>query len=229
MDLGKSSYAEAVELQLGLVRRLQGLDREEAYLILTEHNPPVITMGISAAEGNVLATGAQLEAEGIELHRTRRGGDVTYHGPGQLVCYPILQLRRHGKSLRRYQRDLEEVIIRVLSRFGADTFRREGLTGVWTPEGKIAAIGVAVARWVSYHGFAVNICPNMDHFQLIVPCGLSNEPVMSLRNLVDGPVSVEAAKPLVIEEMVTVFGFTGWKEVTSDQLSEMRQAILRSR
>ena len=212
IDLGRSSYTEAIELQTRLVTRLQGLAREEACLILTEHDPPVITLGVSASEGNVVASRHQLESEGIELHKTRRGGDVTYHGPGQLVCYPILQLKRHGKSLRQYQRDLEEVVIRALARLGVEAGRRDALTGVWTSEGKIAAIGVAVSRWVSYHGFAVNVCPNMDHFRLIVPCGLADERVTSLAVLGGKPVTIDQMKPLVIEATAEVFGFSAWRQ-----------------
>jgi len=217
IDLGESSYAEALELQTRLVERLQGLDRQEAYLILTEHVPPVITLGVSAAAGNVLATRRQLEAEGIELHKTRRGGDVTYHGPGQLVCYPVLQLRHHGKSLRRYQRDLEEVVIRTLARLGVQASRRDGLTGVWTSQGKIAAIGVAVSKWVSYHGFALNVSPRMDHFQLIVPCGLADERVTSLEMLTNRSVTVEQVKPFVIAALVDVFGFANWRQIEPGQ------------
>ena len=210
LDLGRSSYADALDLQQRLVALVRRSPLEAAYLILTEHFPPAITLGVSASQRNVLVAEATLAAAGIELHHARRGGDVTYHGPGQLVGYPILRVDLHGKSLRLYVRQLEEVLIRALSRMGVPARREQGLTGVWVGVGKVAAIGVAVSRWVSYHGFAVNVAPNMRHFEMIVPCGLHGVQVTCLAETTGG-LTVNDLKQPIVESMVEVFGFSGFR------------------
>ncbi|MDP7637147.1 MAG: lipoyl(octanoyl) transferase LipB, partial [Phycisphaerae bacterium] len=143
LDVGRCSYARTLELQHALVGKVKADPDESAYLVLVEHDPPVITVGKSGKREHILASRRKLAAHGIEIVDTGRGGDVTYHGPGQIVGYPILRVDRHGRDVHRYLRDIEEVLIRVLSRFGIEGGRSEGLTGVWVGPEKVAAIGIA--------------------------------------------------------------------------------------
>jgi len=209
MDSGRSPYDETLALQQRLVTQVRTSEEELAYLVLVQHDPPVITLGRDTDKRNVVASPDELAGMGIEVRPTTRGGDVTYHGPGQLVGYPILRIDRHGRDVHRYLRDLEEVLIRLLGRFGIDGGRREDLTGVWAAGGKVAAIGIAVRRWVSYHGFALNVCPDLSHFRTIVPCGLWGESVTSMSAELGRDVSVGDLAPALIECMVDVFGFDG--------------------
>jgi len=168
---GLVPYAEAVERQLAAVaERKAGTAGDR--LVLVEH-PPVFTIGVRpGAEQHLVWQEAQLRSTGIEVHRTSRGGDVTYHGPGQLVGYPIISLQER-RDLHAYLRDLEEVLIRATAHFGLEASRRDGLTGIWVGNRKIDAIGVAVKSWITYHGFALNVDPNLEHFGGIVPCGIA--------------------------------------------------------
>jgi lipoyl(octanoyl) transferase len=181
--LGRVEYSTALELQQTLVRLVKE-GRISHSLLLLEH-PPVITLGRNAGEKNIVASREFLAANGVELHETDRGGDVTFHGPGQLVGYPIFDLRAFQPRIGAvdFVRKLEEVLIRACGDLGVVTERIPGLTGVWTqndPPGKIAAIGVHISRAVTSHGFALNVNTNLDYFKLIVPCGISDKPVTSL-------------------------------------------------
>jgi lipoyl(octanoyl) transferase len=183
MFLGRVDYSIALELQQTLVRLVKE-DRISHTLLLLEH-PPVITMGRNAGEQNIVASREFLAANGVELHETDRGGDVTFHGPGQLVGYPIFDLRAFEPRIGavEFVRKLEEALIRTCGDLGVVTERILGLTGVWTQDevpGKIAAIGVHISRAVTSHGFALNATTNLDYFKLIVPCGISDKPVTSL-------------------------------------------------
>lgn len=171
-DWGRTDYPDATARQLALVdRRIRGEISDQ--LIFTEHNA-VYTVGVRhGSVKNLLWDPAQLAAQGISVADTNRGGDITYHGPGQIVGYPIVDLSA-VKDLHAYLRFLEEVMIRSMGRLGLAATRREGLTGIWVGSRKIAAIGVAVRRWVAYHGFAFNVAPNLDHFAGIVPCGIAS-------------------------------------------------------
>jgi lipoate-protein ligase B len=211
IDVGRMAYAPALRLQQRLVAEVKAAPEERAYLVLVEHDPPVITLGRGAKAQNVVAPRDRLAAEGIEVRESSRGGDVTYHGPGQLVGYPILRLDLRGRDVRRYLRDLEETLIRALARLGVTGTRSEGQTGVWVEGEKVAAIGVAVTRWVTYHGFALNVSTDLSHFHLIVPCGIHDRAVTSLERLLGRPVSLAGVKPLVAECLVEVFGFAGAK------------------
>jgi lipoyl(octanoyl) transferase len=177
--LGRVPYAEALELQARLVaERRSGSIRD--HLLLLEH-PHVITMGSSAHDDHVLLDEPERELLGIELFDTGRGGDVTYHGPGQLIGYPVLDLKPDRCDLHRYIRDLEEVIIRALSDFDIAAMRTEGRTGVWVAGAKIAAIGVRVSSgWITSHGFALNITTDLRYFEAIVPCGIRDRGVTSM-------------------------------------------------
>ncbi|MGH2570816.1 MAG: lipoyl(octanoyl) transferase LipB, partial [bacterium] len=173
-------------------------------LLLLEH-PPVVTLGRSATDGNVLASREALRARGIELHACGRGGDVTFHGPGQLVGYPILDLNPDRRDVRRYVRDLEEVLIRTLGDFGVGAGRIPGLTGVWIGDLKIAAIGVRIARWVTTHGFAWNVANDLDGFRVIVPCGISDRGVTSLSRVLGREVSLDEVKAPLVRRFGEVF------------------------
>ena len=181
--LGRVDYSLALGLQQTLVQQVKE-GRISHTLLLLEH-PPVITMGRNAGEQNIVASRESLAAAGVELHETDRGGDVTFHGPGQLVGYPIFDLRAFEPRIGAvdFVRKLEEALIRTCGDLGVVTHRVAGLTGVWTEDevpGKIAAIGVHISRAVTSHGFALNVTTNLDYFKLIVPCGISDKPVTSL-------------------------------------------------
>jgi lipoyl(octanoyl) transferase len=176
-------YAQALEMQRSLVAERQA-QRVDDHLLLLEH-PAVLTLGVRGDGGrtHILATDAALAARGIRVLEAGRGGDVTYHGPGQLVGYPILDLNPNRRDVHRYVRDLEEVLIRTAGDFGVTATRVPGLTGVWVGADKLAAIGVRIARWVTSHGFAFNVDTRLDDFDLIVPCGIADRGVTSLAKL----------------------------------------------
>jgi lipoyl(octanoyl) transferase len=173
-------------------------------LLLLEH-PPVITLGRGADPAHVIASPEELARRGIPLHETDRGGDVTLHAPGQLVGYPILDLRARGRDVHRYLRDLEEVLIRALSSWGLEAGRVPGATGVWKGNDKVAAIGVAVKRWVTCHGFALNADVDLSLFDAIIPCGLVGTGVTGLSRLLGRPVGVEEAAGRVRAAWPAVF------------------------
>jgi len=197
--LGCVDYAIALELQQTLVRLVKE-GRISHTLLLLEH-PPVITLGRNAGAQNIVASREFLAANGVELHETDRGGDVTFHGPGQLVGYPIFDLRAFEPRIGAvdFVRKLEEVLIRTCGDLGVVTERIPGLTGVWTqndPPGKIAAIGVHISRAVTSHGFALNVNTNLDYFKLIVPCGIADKPVTSLEHeIAQSPLSRDRKVP----------------------------------
>ena len=179
-DLGRMGYAEALALQGQLVEGRKA-GRIADQLLFVEH-PHVITLGRNAKDHHVLASPEVLTRAGIDLRVTNRGGDVTYHGPGQLVGYPILDLKEWQRDVMAYVRGLEESLIGAIAEFGLRGERVEGMTGVWVDGQKVAAIGVHLSRWVTSHGFALNIDTDLDYFRYIVPCGLTR-PVTSLRRL----------------------------------------------
>jgi lipoate-protein ligase B len=210
--LGRQDYQEAWKLQKETAgERLAGELPDT--LLLLEH-PPTITLGRAADRSHLRASAAELERAGITVVESDRGGDVTYHGPGQLVGYPILNLREppHTPDLHAYLRALEETLIRALAVFGVIAGRFPGYTGVWTrldtphPE-KIAAIGIKSSRWITLHGFALNVCPDLSHFDRIVPCGIHEYGVTSLSRLLDRPVAMAAVLPSVEAAFLEVFGY----------------------
>lgn len=171
-DLGTLSYASALELQRGVARaRISGAIGEDV-LLLVEH-PPVVTLGRSAKQQHLLASPALLAARGVELFEVERGGDVTFHGPGQLVGYPIVDLKRHKQDLHWYLRQVEAALIHGLAPFGIVGERSIGQTGVWTQGRKLASIGVHARDWVTWHGFALNVTTDLSWFDLMVPCGIA--------------------------------------------------------
>jgi len=209
--LGVVPYAEALTLQRALVEDRKA-DRIDDTLLLVEH-PHVLTLGVrgDGGRGHILASDAALATRGIEIFETGRGGDITYHGPGQLVGYPIISLKPDRCDVHKYVRDLEEVLIRTAADYRIDAGRIEGLTGVWVAaekqEGaeKLAAIGVRISRWVTSHGFALNVTTDLEYFNLIVPCGIADRGVTSLDRLLRRPVDVNEVGDRVAAQFARVF------------------------
>jgi len=203
--LGLVPYGDALELQKELVSQRRAGEIGDTLLLL-EH-PHVITLGSGAHDENVLVSPEERAARGIELFETGRGGDVTYHGPGQLVGYPILDLKPDRQDLHRYLRDLEEMLIGVLAEFGVEGGRKAGLTGVWAGDRKLAAIGVRVSSgWITSHGFALNVSTDLGFFGAIVPCGIRDHGVGSLSEETGRAVPLAEAEAAVVRQMARVFG-----------------------
>ena len=203
--LGLVPYADALALQTHLVEeRRHG--RIGDVLLLDEH-PHVLTLGVRGDGGrsHILAAPDVLGSRGVEVHETGRGGDITYHGPGQIVGYPIIDLKPDRCDVHRYVRDLEEVSIRVAADYGLTGERVAGLTGVWVGGEKIAAIGVRIARWITSHGFALNVTTDLDYFNLIVPCGIADRGVTSLSKLLGRPVDHREVEDRLVQRFTEVF------------------------
>ena len=204
--LGRMSYAEAVEFQQALV-----VDRRAGrlpdLLLLLQH-PHIVTLGVSARKSlsNLRVSRQLLQAMGVELYDAPRGGDITYHGPGQVVGYPIIDLRPDRCDVHRYVRDLETVLMRTALAFGVRTTQIPGLTGVWAGDDKLAAIGVRLSRWVTSHGFALNVDTDLSYFDLIRPCGIEGRGVTSLAHLTGAQVSSRAVEDVLVREFCAVFG-----------------------
>ena len=216
-------YAEALELQKDLVEARKAGSIPDQLLLL--QHPPVITLGVKARSDrtNVLASPQALERQGVQLFETGRGGDVTYHGPGQLVGYPILDLRPDRCDVHRYVRDMEDALIRVAAAFGITSGRVAGLTGVWVGNEKLAAIGVRISRWVTSHGFAFNVTTDLTHFDLIVPCGIVDKGVTSLERLLGRTVPMREVEDAAAESFARVFGRAAVEPAPS--ISRSRQGV----
>ena len=203
--LGLVDYQAALDLQRDLVeRRKRGEIPDQ--LLLLEH-PDVITLGVKTRSdrSHVLETPEALAARGVALFETGRGGDVTYHGPGQLVGYPIFDLKPDRCDVHRYVRDLEDALILAVAEFGVTAGRVEGLTGIWVGEDKLAAIGVRISRWVTSHGFALNVNTDLSRFGLIVPCGIVGRGVTSLQRILGHDVSMDEVAGAVVRAFEAVF------------------------
>lgn len=205
VDCGRMSYADAWALQRALVAARQA-DRIEDVILLVEH-PPVITVGRGGRSAHILVPRDLLAARGFDVYDVERGGDVTYHGPGQLVGYPIVNLRALDEDVVRYVRLLEAALIHALEGFGIAAQRVRGYPGVWVGDAKIAAVGVAIKRKVTMHGFALNVAPDLDHFAVINPCGLG-KPVTSMARVLGRPVPLTEAQPSVAQSLGEVFEMT---------------------
>ena len=204
--LGRIGYREALGLQLRIVERIKAAEPADAVLLLLEHHP-VITIGRSGGAENLVASPEELARRGVQLVETSRGGDITYHGPGQLVGYPIVRLPEHARDVHRFLRNLEATLIGALGRFGIDGRRVPRYTGVWVGDEKVAAIGVAFTRWVSYHGFALNVATDLAAFDLIVPCGIAGKRVTSMARLLGHAPDWAEVEAALVEEFVRHFGF----------------------
>jgi lipoyl(octanoyl) transferase len=203
--LGLVGYGEALALQQELVEARRA-DRIPDVLLLLEHSP-VITLGVRSdiSRANVVATGERLAELGVAIHETGRGGDVTYHGPGQVVGYPIMDLRPDRCDVHRYVRDLEDVMIRTCAGYGVSAGRMSGMTGTWIGAEKIGAIGVRISRWITSHGFAFNVATNLDHFTLIVPCGIADRGVTSLEKATGRSSPLPDVEDAIIRHFSEVF------------------------
>jgi lipoate-protein ligase B len=202
---GEVEYREALDIQYELAARRADGEIPDT-LILLEHNP-VITFGRGGREENLLATAERLKERKVEIYKIERGGDVTFHGPGQLVGYPIIDLKSRGQDLHKYLRDLEAVLMGVAGEYGLQPERRGGYTGVWVGNAKIAAIGVAVRRWISFHGFALNVNNDLSFFDLIHPCGITDAGVGSLSTETKRVIDVGEVTGKVIINFKNVFDY----------------------
>jgi lipoyl(octanoyl) transferase len=219
VDLGLIPYAEAYTLQKRIVAARK-LGVVEDVILFCEH-PHVITQGRNGKREHLLASESVLRQKGVEFFETSRGGDVTYHGPGQIVAYPILNLGAIRRDVLWYVRTLEEAMIRATAEFGIVAGREAGKTGVWVGEGKaaekLAAIGVHISRWVTSHGFAYNVSTDLRNFDLIVPCGIADRKATSLERLLGRSVKLDEVKPKLAKQLGEVFGL---------ELQEMGRAEL---
>jgi len=233
LDLGLRSYAEALAFQraLAAARIARRVDRD--VLLLVEH-PPVITLGRSTKAGNLLATRELLAARGVELFEVERGGDVTFHGPGQLVGYPIVDLTGHKEDLHWYLRQVEEVMIRGVAPFGIVADRNPGKTGVWTRGRKLASIGVHARQWVTWHGFALNVTTDLSYFDLMVPCGIADVTMTSVqRELLDRADGACLAPSASLgedarEAIVRAFGSVFDRAARPTTLGELEPALVEN-
>lgn len=215
VNLGTMEYQACFELQAKVLDAVASGQIDNT-LLLVEH-PSVLTLGASFHEENLLLTKAQYEQRGISVHITDRGGDVTFHGPDQLVAYPIFNVASFGKDLHKWLRDIEEVVIRTIGSFGLEGYRFPPNTGVWVNERKIAAIGIKVKRWVSMHGLALNCNNDLGPFDLIVPCGIRTHGVTSISRELGREVTVEEAVPALERAFQSVFGI----EIVSADLASL--------
>ena len=203
--LGLVQYADALELQRTLVDERKAGHGTDTLLLL--QHPHVITLGVKLAEArtHVVATPESLAARGVDLVETGRGGDVTYHGPGQLVAYPILDLKPDRQDVHRYVRDLEAAMIRLCAGYDVVAGRVAGFSGAWVGDRKIGAIGVRISRWITSHGLAFNVAPDLSYFDLIVPCGIADKGVTSLSVELGRPVTVDEVADGFVQAFATVF------------------------
>ncbi len=206
-DLGRRDYAEVLELQRRLCRQRIAGESDEDVLLLVEHDP-VVTLGRGTRAESLPLPRAELERRGVEVFEVERGGDVTFHGPGQLVGYPVVDLRHHREDLHWYLRRLEAGLIGSLGQLGVEAGANPGLTGVWTQGRKIASIGIHVKQWVTFHGFALNVSTDLSYFDLIVPCGIKDVTMTSVAaelRRADSPALWEEARQAVIAGMAEAF------------------------
>jgi len=205
IELGRTEYKSTWDLQKKLVN-LRANGKLPDCLIMTEHEP-VLTMGRGTSKSNLLSAPEELQKLNIELYKIERGGDITFHGPGQIVAYPIIDLSARGRDLHKYLRDLEQVVIDTLKEFDITAATKKGLTGVWVQNHKLAAIGVAVSRWVSYHGLALNVNTDLEYFKHINPCGITRFPVGSISSILGKQVNFDEVSKILTENFANYFGY----------------------
>ncbi|MDE0159786.1 MAG: lipoyl(octanoyl) transferase LipB [Candidatus Dadabacteria bacterium] len=206
-ELGTVPYEKALEYQENLLAKRIAEEIQDS-LILLEH-PPTITTGRKGNTENLLVREEYLKKHGISFVHASRGGDITFHGPGQIVGYPILNLKNHEMDIRRHLRSIEEVIIRTLGDFEIEGRRIDGVTGVWVKRSKIASIGIAIRKWVTYHGFALNVTTNLDYFELILSCGITDVRITSIGSWLgnEGSIRMDDVTQSVIKNFMGIFGF----------------------
>jgi lipoate-protein ligase B len=215
--LGTIHYSEALELQMSLLeRRLKG--EIEDVLLLLQH-PPTFTIGRGGKSAHLLVNREELAKRGIHFEAVSRGGDITYHGPGQLVGYPIVDLGSINRDIYNFLRNLEETIILALGNFGLRARRIKGLTGVWVDNKKIASIGIGIKRWITYHGFALNVNTDLSYFNMIVPCGMQDVEITSIKELLGKDISMKEVEDSIVDAFAKVFN----KRVLEASLDEQRE------
>jgi lipoyl(octanoyl) transferase len=227
VDLGRRPYTEVLELQRALCRQRMAGELRQDLLLLVEHEP-VITLGRGTRPTSLPLARAELERRGVEVAEVERGGDVTYHGPGQLVGYPILQLREHREDLHWYLRQLEATLIAALGELGVAAERNPGLTGVWTSGRKIASLGIHVKQWVTFHGFALNVSTDLRGFDLIVPCGIEGVTMTSVAAELgrrDAAALWAETRGAVIDAFGTVFGYAAVESAEAGELGTAGHAL----
>lgn len=216
LNLGRCEYEKALEIQYDILKKRQDEYIEDT-LILVEH-PPVITLGRQAERAHIIGAEKLLQANGIKIFETNRGGDVTYHGPGQIVGYPIFNIKKSKMGIRQFVENLEEVFIKLLKdKYNISAERNPKHTGVWIGNSKIAAIGLAVKRGITMHGFAFNVNTNLDHFNFIVPCGISDKGVTSVERLTGKPVDFDEENQVVLESFCKVFNFSSYESLSLEE------------
>jgi lipoyl(octanoyl) transferase len=223
-QLGRVDYGAALEIQKACERAVLAGEQPDTLLLL-EH-PHVLTMGRRSEPGAIVAPDEVLSARGVTVFETNRGGKVTYHGLGQVVGYPIINLSPDREDVHRFVRDLEEVLIRVMADFGIETFRIPGLTGVHTTSGKVAAIGVHIARWVTTHGFALNVNTDLSYFDLIIAC--EGEPVTSMKELLGRELKLAEVEERIIERFAEVFEMEIDSHKKAQKAQKEKSAVLAS-
>jgi len=216
--LGLIDYAEAYHIQKKLWS--QKLEGQAVDAVLLLEHPPTITIGKSGKLENLVVAREELAKEGLSLFFTDRGGDITYHGPGQLVVYPIIDLKNRGKDIHRYIHDLEEVVIQTLADLSIEARRDKRNVGVWVGNDKIAAIGVSIRKWITMHGLALNVNPTMEHFSLINPCGIPDGGVTSISKLLCHDVPVE----MVSERLVAHFSYVFDAQIERGSIDSLRRS-----
>ena len=221
-SLGRVAYADALELQKQLEAEVISTPGQD-YFLLLEH-PHTFTLGRRSLNEGVLATAEMLRKLGVEVFETNRGGKVTYHGLGQIVGYPIISLSPDREDVHRYVRDIEEVLIRTMADYGIDAFRIEGLTGVHTSEGKVAAIGVHIKRWVTTHGFALNVNTDLSYYNWIIAC--EGEPVTSMSRLLDREIDVAEVEENIVRNFADVFGYESAAVAVSGAVLSVPPAVV---
>jgi lipoate-protein ligase B len=219
LDLGRTQYRKAWDIQKKLAS-LRSDNRIPDCLVFTEHDP-VITMGRATSPKNLLCSRDYLAEHGIDLYEVERGGDITFHGPGQLIAYPIIDLNNRGRDLHKYLRDLEMLVIATLSDLGLSAEIKKGLTGVWVKDQKLAAIGVAVSRWVTYHGLALNVNTDLNYFKLINPCGITKYQVGSVAQILGREIEVADVADIMATNFTRIFNcelekIEDWESIVSE-------------
>jgi len=226
IHLGRTNYQSAWDLQRKLFDLRIGSKIPDV-LLLTEHNH-VYTFGKSSDDNHLLATEHELNARGAEVYHIDRGGDITYHGPGQLVGYPILDLNNYGPDIHRYLRSIEEAIIRTLAGYGVSAHRDNSFTGVWVDNDKIAAIGIKVSRWVTMHGFACNINTDLSYFDRIIPCGIFHRGVTSMERLLHARVAVDEVSKILTKHFSEVFGAGTVESSVEELFSSLESSVMEN-
>jgi lipoyl(octanoyl) transferase len=207
IPLGRRDYASTLTVQRQLVRAVQA-DRDRAFVVSVEHEPPVITLGRRGAESDVLAGAETLAREGISIEQITRGGQTTYHGPGQLVVYPIWALHRSRRSLHGHVHRMQRAVVRTCEQFSIPARLDEEAVGVFVDDRKIAAFGVAADRWVCFHGLALNVSTRLSHFEYLIPCGQVGAAVTSMSRETDAELTVAQVRPALLAELARLNGFS---------------------